>query len=148
MFPRRRRPPSPSPPAPPWSHSTNAVGLRLHRFLPQSPSASAASLAACARRLTDWAPVARERRKRGESRLWHPFADMALVKDSELVIERGERVWVWDDAGNRYLDATASLWYANVGHGRAEIAEAIAAQLKRLEAYSIFGDLATRPALA
>jgi putrescine---pyruvate transaminase len=73
---------------------------------------------------------------------------MALVKDSELVIERGERVWVWDDAGNRYLDATASLWYANVGHGRAEIAEAIADQLKRLEAYSIFGDLATGPALA
>ena len=73
---------------------------------------------------------------------------MALVKDSELVIERGEGIWVWDDAGHRYLDATASLWYANVGHGRAEIAEAIAAQLKRLETYSIFGDLATAPALA
>ena len=36
-------------------------------------------------------------------------------------IARGEDVWVWDDQGNRYLDATASLWDSNVGHGRASI---------------------------
>ena len=30
---------------------------------------------------------------------WHPFADMGAVSRSELVIERGEDVWVWDDAG-------------------------------------------------
>ena len=57
-----------------------------------------------------------------------------------MVIERGEDVWVWDDAGKRYLDATASLWYCNVGHGRPEIAAAVAAQFKQLEAYSAFGD--------
>jgi adenosylmethionine-8-amino-7-oxononanoate aminotransferase len=38
------------------------------------------------------------------------------------------------------------LWYANVGHGRPEIAEAVAAQMGRLEAYSAFGDFATEPA--
>lgn len=79
--------------------------------------------------------------------LWHPFADMAEVSGAELVIARGEDVWVWDEAGRRYLDATASLWYANVGHGRREIAEAIAAQLAQLESYSAFGDFASRPAL-
>jgi adenosylmethionine-8-amino-7-oxononanoate aminotransferase len=83
----------------------------------------------------------------GDTRLWHPFADMALVRESELVIERGEGVWVYDEEGRRYLDGTAALWYANVGHGRTEIADAVAAQLARLEAYSIFGDLATRPTL-
>jgi adenosylmethionine-8-amino-7-oxononanoate aminotransferase len=57
-----------------------------------------------------------------ETRLWHPFADMGAVRQGELVIERGEDVWVWDSEGRRYLDATASLWYANVGHGRPEIA--------------------------
>jgi putrescine aminotransferase len=81
------------------------------------------------------------------TRLWHPFADMAAVRDRELVIERGEDVWVWDAGGRRYLDATASLWYANVGHGRREIAAAVAAQLARIEAYSCFGDLATPPAV-
>jgi adenosylmethionine-8-amino-7-oxononanoate aminotransferase len=63
------------------------------------------------------------------------------------VIERGEGVWVYDEAGRRYLDGTAALWYANVGHGRTEIADAVAEQLARLEGYSIFGDLATRPTL-
>ncbi len=58
--------------------------------------------------------------------LWHPFADMGAVQDAEFVIERGEDVWVWDSEGRRYLDGTASLWYANVGHGRREIAAAIA----------------------
>ncbi len=82
-----------------------------------------------------------------ETRLWHPFADMGAVGRGELVIDRGEDVWVWDREGRRYLDATASLWYANVGHGRREIADAVATQMARLEAYSAFGDLATEPAL-
>ncbi len=81
------------------------------------------------------------------TRFWHPFADMGAVRSHELIIERGEDVWVWDDEGRRYLDATASLWYANVGHGRREINDAITAQLGRLEAYSAFGDFANRPAL-
>jgi adenosylmethionine-8-amino-7-oxononanoate aminotransferase len=81
------------------------------------------------------------------TRLWHPFADMGAVQESEFVIERGEDVWVWDAGGRRYLDATASLWYANVGHGRPEIAAAIAEQLGKIEAYSAFGDFANRPAL-
>jgi putrescine aminotransferase len=81
-----------------------------------------------------------------ETRLWHPFADMALVRHRELTIARGEDVWVWDDEGNRYLDATASLWYANVGHGRREIADAVHAQMTELEAYSAFGELASAPA--
>ena len=82
-----------------------------------------------------------------ETRLWHPFADMGAVRTAELVIERGEDVWVWDSDGSRYLDATASLWYANIGHGRPEIAAAVADQMKRLAAYSAFGDFANRPAL-
>jgi putrescine aminotransferase len=78
---------------------------------------------------------------------WHPFADMAAVSGHELVIARGEGVHVWDDAGRRYLDGSASLWHCHVGHGREEIVEAIAAQLRTLEAYQTFGDLANAPAL-
>jgi adenosylmethionine-8-amino-7-oxononanoate aminotransferase len=71
---------------------------------------------------------------------------MGAVRHAELVIDRGEDVWVWDSEGRRYLDGTASLWYANVGHGRPEIAEAVARQLSRLAAYSTFGDFANAPA--
>src|SRR3954449_590225 len=77
---------------------------------------------------------------------WHPFADMSAVCEQELLIERGEGVWVYDSAGNRYLDATASLWYANIGHGRAQVADAVATQLRTLEAYHTFGDISNRPA--
>jgi adenosylmethionine-8-amino-7-oxononanoate aminotransferase len=83
-----------------------------------------------------------------DTRFWHPFADMGAVRESgEFVIERGEDVWVWDTDGNRYFDATASLWYAMVGHGRPEIAAAVAAQLAKIEAYSAFGNFACPPTL-
>jgi adenosylmethionine-8-amino-7-oxononanoate aminotransferase len=77
---------------------------------------------------------------------WHPFADMGAVSRRELTIDRGEGVWVWDSEDNRYLDATASLWYSNLGHARPEIADAVFAQMRRLEAYSTFGDFGNHPA--
>ena len=46
---------------------------------------------------------------------WHPFADMAVVPGRELVISRGEGVYLWDAEGRRYLDGTASLWHAHAG---------------------------------
>jgi adenosylmethionine-8-amino-7-oxononanoate aminotransferase len=81
--------------------------------------------------------------------LWHPFSDMGDVEQrGEFVLSRGDGAYVWDVDGNRYLDATAGLWFANIGHGRAEVAEAIAAQTARLAAYSTFGDVAIDTTLA
>lgn len=82
-----------------------------------------------------------------QTRLWHPFAAMSAVQGNELVITRAEGVWLYDEDGKRYLDATAALWYVNVGHGREEIAEAVAEQMKRLASYQIFDVFANRPAL-
>ncbi len=81
------------------------------------------------------------------SAYWHPFADMASVAGHELVITRGEGVYLWDREGRRYLDGSASLWHAHIGHGREEMAEAIAKQLRTLEAFHTFGDVANPPAL-
>jgi putrescine---pyruvate transaminase len=85
--------------------------------------------------------------QRTDTSLWHPFSDMAAVRGNELVISRGEGIWLYDDRGNRYLDASAGLWYSNVGHGRQEIADATARQMVELEAWGIFGDVATPPAV-
>jgi putrescine aminotransferase len=79
---------------------------------------------------------------------WHPFADMGAVARNEFIIDRGEGPWVFDEAGTRYLDATASRWYANLGHGRTEIADAVSAQMKKIEAYHTFSDVSNRPAEA
>jgi len=75
---------------------------------------------------------------------------MANMKQSggrEIVIVKGEGTTVWDRQGAAYLDATASLWYCNVGHGRQEMADAIAVQLGRLEAFHTFDVYANDPAL-
>ena len=79
--------------------------------------------------------------------LWHPFAAMGKVDGHELVLTRGEGCRVWDAEGNEYLDATAGLWFVNVGHGRAEIADAVSEQLRTLAAHHVFGDHANPPAL-
>jgi putrescine---pyruvate transaminase len=80
------------------------------------------------------------------TRFWHPVADMsAVAAGGELILERGEGVHVWDESGRRYLDATGALWYCNVGYGRTEIADAAAAQMRRLPAYSHYGDVSSRP---
>ncbi len=76
---------------------------------------------------------------------WHGFADMHQVKDAEVVFREANGVRVTDIEGREYIDATAALWYAAVGFGRDEIADAAAAQMKRLSAYSSFGAFTTEP---
>ena len=79
------------------------------------------------------------------TRFWHPVADMhGVSRGGELVLDRAEGAHVWDEQGRRYLDATAGLWYCNVGYGREEIVAAAASQMRRLHAYSHYGDVTTR----
>jgi adenosylmethionine-8-amino-7-oxononanoate aminotransferase len=52
------------------------------------------------------------------------------------IITRGEGCYVYDDQGRRYLDGLSALFCVNVGHGRAELAEAAAAQARELAFFS------------
>ncbi len=81
------------------------------------------------------------------SAFWHSFSDMAKAEANRVVMQRGDGCWLWDEDGKRYLDATAALWFCNVGYGRRELAERAAAQMNRLAAYSTFDVYANRPAL-
>lgn len=64
---------------------------------------------------------------------------MPSVLGRQIVINRGEGSYVFDTDGNRYFDACASLWHANIGHGRKEIATAAAQQIEQLETFHMFG---------
>jgi putrescine aminotransferase len=68
--------------------------------------------------------------------LLHAFAKP--TKTDFIRIVRGSGALLWDDKGNEYIDAIGSLWYSQVGHGNAEIADAVAQQIRTLETYSIF----------
>jgi len=83
-----------------------------------------------------------------EPALWNGFANMASLAGHTVTVVRGEGSWVYDDHGRAYLDALASLWYCNVGHGRAELADAAAAQMHELAAYQTFEPFSNRPAEA
>ncbi len=78
---------------------------------------------------------------------WHPFADMSTVQHAPFIVDRGEGIYIYDEAGKRYLDDAASLWYMNVGYGREEIVEAMSAQALKLPAFHTFIDYASRPPL-
>jgi adenosylmethionine-8-amino-7-oxononanoate aminotransferase len=65
--------------------------------------------------------------------LWLHFTRMSAYSDAEIpIIVRGEGCYVYDDHGNRYLDGLAALFCVNIGHGRADIAQAGADQAKEL----------------
>ena len=65
--------------------------------------------------------------------LWMHFTRMGAYADADVpVIAKGEGCYVWDTQGNRYLDGLSALFCVNVGHGRAEIGEAMAAQAAEL----------------
>ena len=48
------------------------------------------------------------------------------------VLERADGVHVWDTDGNRYLDAVSGLGVVNIGYGRREVADAMAAQAVKM----------------
>jgi len=77
------------------------------------------------------------------SKFWHGFADMHVVADHEVVMASGDGATITDTHGKTYIDATAALWFCNVGYGRREIADAVAEQLTKLSAYSSFGPYTT-----
>jgi putrescine---pyruvate transaminase len=74
----------------------------------------------------------------------HPFAKP--TREQFVTIARGEGALLWDADGNELVDAMASLWYCQVGHGRRELAEAVAAQISMIEAYSCFDPFTNAPA--
>lgn len=75
--------------------------------------------------------------------LLHPFASPRRTEF--ITIVGGDGAEIWDDFGRRYIDAMASLWYMNIGYGRQEMADAIAAQAATLAAYHVFERFTCEP---
>jgi putrescine---pyruvate transaminase len=74
----------------------------------------------------------------------HPFAKP--TRETFITVARGEGSLLWDADGNELIDAMASLWYCQVGHGRREIGDAVARQISTIEAYSCFDPFTNAPA--
>jgi adenosylmethionine-8-amino-7-oxononanoate aminotransferase len=65
--------------------------------------------------------------------LWMHFTRMSAYADHEVpIIVRGEGCYVYDQHGKRFLDGLSALFCVNIGHGRADIAQAGADQAREL----------------
>lgn len=77
----------------------------------------------------------------------HPWTHFeSFAAEAPLVIERGEGCHLWDRDGRQYLDAVGGLWCTNIGLGRREMAQAIAAQAEKLAFSNSFVDMTHGPA--
>jgi adenosylmethionine-8-amino-7-oxononanoate aminotransferase len=73
--------------------------------------------------------------ERAQRNLWMHFTRMgSFDREHEMpIIVKGEGCYVWDNQGNRYLDGLSALFCVNAGHGREELGEAMAAQVRELD---------------
>jgi len=72
---------------------------------------------------------------------FHPsthLSDFSHGKAPERILETAEGVYVTDRQGNRLLDGFAGLYCVNVGYGRKQVSDAIAAQADRLAYYHAY----------
>jgi putrescine---pyruvate transaminase len=84
--------------------------------------------------------------KADQEHLIHPLHHP--VDNAEPVIYvRGRGATVWDIGGHEYIDGLSGLWNVNVGHGRVELAEAAAAQMKELAYFTGYVGSSNIPAI-
>lgn len=77
----------------------------------------------------------------GESRsaLWAPSTQMGLAQGRQTMVVSGDGAYVETDEKVRLYDASAALWYANIGHGSERVTEAVARQMRELETFQTWG---------
>ncbi|MBA3776026.1 MAG: aminotransferase class III-fold pyridoxal phosphate-dependent enzyme, partial [Betaproteobacteria bacterium] len=77
---------------------------------------------------------------RSRAAVWHPCTQMKAHESLPLVpIARGAGAWLYDFAGNRYLDAVSSWWVNLFGHANPRISSAVMHQLGELEHVMLAG---------
>ena len=82
--------------------------------------------------------------------LFHPSTHLAQHARGESptrIVTGGDGAYIEDRDGNTLLDAFAGLYCVNVGYGRQEIAEAMAAQARQLAFYHAYVGHGTEPAI-
>jgi beta-alanine--pyruvate transaminase len=78
------------------------------------------------------APAAAPSRRELEA-FWMPFTANRQFKAQPRLLAKASGMHYWTPDGREVLDGTGGLWCVNAGHGRREIADAVAAQLNLMD---------------
>ena len=92
-------------------------------------------------------PTAAHLRSADRQHLIHPLHH-PVDSATPIIYVRGHGVVIQDIDGREYIDGLSGLWNVNVGHGRAELAEAAAAQMTQLAYCSGFAGSSNVPSIA
>lgn len=83
-----------------------------------------------------------------DKHLLHPYTSIEEHESrGPHIMERANGVHVYDTEGKKYLDAMAGLWCTNIGYGREEIAETMAAQVRKLSYFHSFMSSGNEPSI-
>ena len=78
--------------------------------------------------------------------LVHPLHHPDDHRQPLLVVE-GKGAMLRDAQGREYIDGLSGLWNVNIGHGRAELADAASAQMGRIAFASAYTGATNEPAI-
>ncbi len=79
---------------------------------------------------------------------FHPFTAIADQQaNGALVMVEANGSRIIDASGQEFIDAAAGLWCVNVGYGRREISDAIAAQSQKLPYFHSFNGISNEPSI-
>jgi len=92
------------------------------------------------------AMTAAELVKADQEHLIHPLHH-PIDNAEPMIYVRGRGATIQEIGGHEYIDGLSGLWNVNVGHGRAELADAAAAQMKDLAYFSGYVGSSNIPAI-
>jgi len=89
-----------------------------------------------------------EQTRRDDNQYWmHPWEYMPTAGQADrTIIDHAEGIHVYDETGARLIDGPGGMWCTQIGYGRQEMADAIAAQVTRLTYFNPFSVTAGPPA--
>ena len=95
---------------------------------------------------TNLTPAGTPRSEAARDHLWGHFTRQSDYEPKDQggrggaipTIVKGDGAYIWDDQGKKYFDGLSGLFVVQVGHGRAELAEAAAKQARELAFFPIW----------
>ncbi len=83
-----------------------------------------------------------------ETSRWRDLHDRVMMPNYDplnMVPAHGQGSWLWDEAGNRYLDFAGGIAVSALGHANSELVEALTGQARKL--WHVSNILTNQPAL-
>ena len=78
----------------------------------------------------------------------HPYTNLTVhQKNGPQIIEKGEGIYVWDEAGNKMIEGMSGLWCTGLGFSQQRLVDAATKQMQKMPYTHIFTHHANVPSI-